>query len=147
MVIALGHRHRLMAGAVVDLLDRDAEVEHSCNKGVAEIMGPDMAEARSFACRTKALANRRIGDDPVPSGAAVFAYLAPAVVVGVGAHVEDQFGQINQNTTQRQQLGAAYQQMAGAIAGLYEFAPDAGVEAELEAPAENGQPDLELVEA
>ena len=58
-------------------------------------------------------------------------------------------GQINQNTTQRQQLEAAYQQTAGAIAGLYEFAPD--VEAvdngEIEAPAENGQPDLELVEA
>ena len=31
-------------------------------------------------------------------------------------------GQINQNTTQRQQLEAAYQQTAGAIAGLYEFA-------------------------
>jgi hypothetical protein len=83
----------------------------------------------------------------VPSGAAVFAYLATAVVVGIGAHVEDQFGQINQNTTQRQKLEAAYQQTAGAIAGLYEFAPDAEVEAELEAPAEKGQPDLELVEA
>ncbi len=47
-----------------------------------------------------------------------------------------------------QQLEAAYQQKtAGAIAGLYEFAPDAEVEAEVEAPAENGQPDLELVEA
>ena len=56
-------------------------------------------------------------------------------------------GQINQNTTQRQQLEAAYQQTAGAIAGPYEFSPDAEVEAELEAPAENGQPDLELVEA
>ena len=58
-------------------------------------------------------------------------------------------GQINQNTTQRQQLEAAYQQTAGAIAGLYEFAPDAEVETngEVEAPAENGQPDLELVEA
>ena len=54
-------------------------------------------------------------------------------------------GQINQNTTQRQQLEAAYQQTAGAIAGLYEFAPD--VEGEVEAPAENGQPDLELTEA
>ena len=32
-------------------------------------------------------------------------------------------GQINQNTTQRKQLEAAYQQTAGAIAGLYEFAP------------------------
>ena len=58
-------------------------------------------------------------------------------------------GQINQNTTQRQQLQAAYQQTVGAIAGLYEFAPDAeGVyNGEEEAPAENGQLDLELVEA
>ncbi len=32
-------------------------------------------------------------------------------------------GQINQNTTQRQQLEAAYRQTACAIAGLYEFAP------------------------
>ena len=79
-----------MAGEVVDLLNGDAEVEHSCNKGVAEIMGPDMAEARSFACRTKALANRRIGEDPVPSEAAVFAYLAPSVAIGVGANIEDQ---------------------------------------------------------
>ena len=38
-------------------------------------MGPDVA--RSFACRAKALANRHIGDDPVPSGAAVFADLPP----------------------------------------------------------------------
>ena len=68
-------------------------------------------------------------------------------------------GQINQNTTQSQQLEAAYQQTAGAIAGLYEFtpdvegknkfAPDAEGEddGEVEAPAENGQPDLELAEA
>ena len=58
-------------------------------------------------------------------------------------------GQINQNTTQRQQLEAAYQQTAGAIAGLYEFAPDVdGVDdGAVEAPAENGQPDLELAEA
>ena len=58
-------------------------------------------------------------------------------------------GQITQNTTQRQQLAAAYQQTAGAIAGLYEFAPDAGGEdnGAVEAPAENGQPDLELAEA
>ena len=57
--------------------------------------------------------------------------------------------QLNQNATQRQQLEAAYQQTAGAIAGLYEVAPDAEVETngEVEAPAENGQPDLELVEA
>ncbi len=59
-------------------------------------------------------------------------------------------GQINQNTAQRQQLEAAYhQQTVGAIAGLYEFAPDAEGEdnGEVEAPAENGQPDLELAEA
>ncbi|MFL2542440.1 MAG: hypothetical protein ACJ0UT_10815 [Candidatus Latescibacterota bacterium] len=57
--------------------------------------------------------------------------------------------QINQNTTQRQQLETAYQQTAGAIGGLYEFAPDAEVEInrEVEAPAENGQSDLELVDA
>ena len=42
-------------------------------------------------------------------------------------------GQINQNATQRQQLEVAFQQTAGAIAGLYEFAPDAAVEAEVEA--------------
>jgi len=55
-------------------------------------------------------------------------------------------GQINQNTTQRQQLEAAYQQTAGAIAGLYEFAPqEEVVEPEV---AENGQaPELELAEA
>ena len=58
-------------------------------------------------------------------------------------------GQINQNTTQRQQLEAAYQQTAGAIAGLYEFAPDeeGGGNGEIEAPAENDQADLELAEA
>ena len=58
-------------------------------------------------------------------------------------------GQITQNTTQRQQLEAAYQQTAGAITGLYEFAPDVEGEdsGEIEAPAENGQPDLGLVEA
>jgi len=57
--------------------------------------------------------------------------------------------QINQTTTQRQQLEAAYQQTAGAIAGLYEFAPDAEGEdnGEVEAPAENSQPHLELAEA
>ena len=55
-------------------------------------------------------------------------------------------GQINQNTTQRQQLEAAYQQTAGAIARLYEFAPQEG--AEEPAVAESGQaPELELAEA
>jgi len=65
------------------------------------------------------------------------------------AHRDQILGQINQNTTQRQQLEAAYQQTAGAIAGLCEFAPDAEGEdnGEVEAPAENGQPDLELAEA
>ena len=32
-------------------------------------------------------------------------------------------GQVQQNTTQRQQLEVAYQQTNGAIAALYEFAP------------------------
>ena len=55
-------------------------------------------------------------------------------------------GQINQNTTQRQQLEVALQQTSGAIAGLYEFAPqEEVVEPEV---AENGQaPELELAEA
>ncbi len=52
-----------------------------------EIVGADMAEAGSMACRGKAFANRRIGDDPVPGGAAVFADLAPSVAIGVGAHI------------------------------------------------------------
>ena len=62
------------------------------------------------------------------------------------AHRDQILGQINQNTTQRQQLEAAYQQTAGAIAGLYEFAPqEEVVEPEV---AENGQaPELELAEA
>ena len=58
-------------------------------------------------------------------------------------------GQINQNTTQRQQLEVALQQTSGAIAGLYEFAPDVeGLDKrKIETPAENGQPELELTEA
>ncbi len=58
-------------------------------------------------------------------------------------------GQINQNTTQRQQSEAAYQQTTGAIAGLYEFAPDEeGDKADEAAVAENGQAsELELAEA
>ena len=57
--------------------------------------------------------------------------------------------QINQNATHRQQLETAYQQTAGAIAGLYEFAPqEEGDEAEEAAVAEDGQaPELELAEA
>ena len=47
MVVTLGHRHRLMADEVVDLLYGDAEVEHSCDKGMAEIVGAYMAEAGS----------------------------------------------------------------------------------------------------
>ena len=53
----------------------------------------------------------------MPGGAAVFPHLAAAVVVGVGAYDEEQFGQINQNKNQRQQFETAYQQTAGAIAG------------------------------
>jgi len=90
MVVALRHRHRLVTSEVVDLLDGDTEVEHSCDKGMAQVMGAYMAEARSFACLTKALAYRRIGDDTVPSWATVFAHLAPSVIVSVGADVEDQ---------------------------------------------------------
>ena len=37
MVVALGHRHRLMAGKVVDLLDGDAEVEDSCDEAMVEV--------------------------------------------------------------------------------------------------------------
>ena len=48
-----------------------------------------MAKAGSVARRTEALANRRVGDDPVPGRAAVFADLATAVVVSVGADVKD----------------------------------------------------------
>ena len=36
MVVTLGHRHRLMAGEVVDLHVRDAEVQQSCDKGVPD---------------------------------------------------------------------------------------------------------------
>jgi len=146
MVVALGHRHRLVAGVVVDLLDRDAEVEHSCDKGMAHVMGAYMAEAGFFARQGKAFANRSIGDDSVPSGASVFAHLAPAVVVGVGAHIEDI------RPDQPEHHAATYQQTAGAITGFYEFSPDVKgvdngeVENEVEAPAVNGQPDLELVE-
>ena len=53
-------------------------------------------------------------------------------------------GQIQTINTKRQELEVAYQQTAGAIAGLYEFAPQ---EEESEV-AENGQaPELELAEA
>ena len=55
-------------------------------------------------------------------------------------------GQLQQLNTKRQELEVAYQQTAGASAGLYEFAP----QEEVEAPevAENGQaPELELAEA
>ena len=36
MVVALGHSHGLVTGDVVDLLDRDAEVQQSCDKGVPD---------------------------------------------------------------------------------------------------------------
>ncbi len=35
MIIALGNRHRLVAGGVVDLLDWDAEVEQQRDKVVS----------------------------------------------------------------------------------------------------------------
>jgi hypothetical protein len=37
VVVTLGHRHRLVAGEVVDLLDGDAEVEHSCDEEMLEV--------------------------------------------------------------------------------------------------------------
>ena len=37
MVIVLGHRQRLVAGEVVDLLDRDAKVQHSCDEEMVEV--------------------------------------------------------------------------------------------------------------
>ena len=49
--------------------------------------------------------------------------------------------------TRSQELEVAYQQTAGAIAGLYEFAPQEE-ESEVTEVAENGQaPELELAEA
>ena len=56
-------------------------------------------------------------------------------------------GQIQTINTKRQELEVAYQQTAGAIAGLYEFAPQEE-ESEVDEVAENGQaPELELAEA
>ena len=50
-------------------------------------------------------------------------------------------GQVQQNTTQRQQLEVAYQQTNGAIAAVYEFAPpEEGQDDEgAEAANQNGQ--------
>ena len=69
-----------------------------------------------------------------------------AIIKELMAQRDQLLGQINQNTTQRQQLEVALQQTSGAIAGLYEFAPqEEVVEPEV---AENGQaPELELAEA
>jgi len=55
MVVSLGHRHRLMAGEVVDLLDGDAEVEHSCceGKGMAEDYLPIQALRYKVACQRR----------------------------------------------------------------------------------------------
>ena len=47
MVVAFCHRHGLVAGEVVDLLDGDAKVQQPRDKGMAEVMGSDMAEAGS----------------------------------------------------------------------------------------------------
>ena len=62
------------------------------------------------------------------------------------AQCDQILGQIQQINTKRQELEVAYQQTAGATAGLYEFAP----QEEVEEPevAENGHvPELELAEA
>jgi len=37
MIVTLGHRHRLVAGEIVDLLDGDVEVEHSCDEAMVEV--------------------------------------------------------------------------------------------------------------
>ena len=69
-----------------------------------------------------------------------------ARIVELIAQRDQILGQIQQLNTKRQELEVAYPQTAGAIAGLYEFAP----QEEVEAPevAENGQaPELELAEA
>ena len=69
-----------------------------------------------------------------------------ARIVELIAQRDQILGQIQQLNTKRQELEVAYQQTAGASAGLYEFAP----QEEVEAPevAENGQaPELELAEA
>ena len=69
-----------------------------------------------------------------------------ARIVELIAQRDQILGQIQQLNTKRQDLAVASQQTAGAIAGLYEFAP----QEEVEAPevAENGQaPELELAEA
>lgn len=57
------------------------------------------------------------------------------------AQRDEILGQVQQNTTQRQQLEVAYQQTNGAIAALYEFAPpEEGQEEEgAEATNQNGQ--------
>jgi hypothetical protein len=49
MVITLAHRHRLMVGEVVDSLDGDAEVEHSCEGGMAKIGGAEVVAPCSVA--------------------------------------------------------------------------------------------------
>ena len=38
-----------MAGEVVDLLDRDAKVQQPRDKGMAEVVGADMAQAGAVA--------------------------------------------------------------------------------------------------
>ena len=57
------------------------------------------------------------------------------------AQRDEILGQVQQNTTQRQQLEVAYQQTNGAIAALYEFAPpEEGQDDEgAEAANQNGQ--------
>ena len=56
-------------------------------------------------------------------------------------------GQVQQNTTQRQQLEAAYQQTCGAIAALYEFAPDDEANAATNGAALAAAVEEELVES
>ena len=48
MVVALGHRHRLVTGEVVDLLDRDAEVQQPSSAS-PELMGDQIPRVLSYS--------------------------------------------------------------------------------------------------
>jgi len=48
MVVALGHSHGLVTGDVVDLLDRDAEVQQP-NSASPELMGDQIPRVLSYS--------------------------------------------------------------------------------------------------
>ena len=49
MVITLGHGHRLVTGQVVDLFDRYGQIQEAGNKGMAQVVGADVAQSGPFA--------------------------------------------------------------------------------------------------